>query len=76
MIEQGNSMMQVGDGNHGQLSQLGQSIAAGDLTARMDCQFNGVFARTRDDCNTTVAQLTQISGQIRASASTITFAAV
>ncbi|HIE5513997.1 TPA: methyl-accepting chemotaxis protein [Stenotrophomonas maltophilia] len=75
MIEQLNSMMQVADGNLGQLSQLLQSIAAGDLTARMDGQFNGVFARMRDDANTTVAQLTQIVGQIQASAGSITLAA-
>ncbi|WP_329893023.1 methyl-accepting chemotaxis protein [Stenotrophomonas sp. SMYL20] len=75
MIEQLNSMMQVADGNLGQLSQLLQSIAAGDLTARMDGQFNGVFARMRGDANTTVTQLTQIVGQIQASASSITLAA-
>ncbi|MBN5002147.1 MCP four helix bundle domain-containing protein [Stenotrophomonas maltophilia] len=75
MIEQLNSMMQVADGNLGQLSQLLQSIAAGDLTARMDGQFNGVFARMRDDANTTVTQLTQIVSQIQASASSITLAA-
>ncbi|QGM05461.1 methyl-accepting chemotaxis protein [Stenotrophomonas maltophilia] len=75
MIEQLNSMMQVADGNLGQLSQLLQSIAAGDLTARMDGQFNGVFARMRDDANTTVTRLTQIVGQIQASASSITLAA-
>ncbi|HGM5880943.1 TPA: methyl-accepting chemotaxis protein [Stenotrophomonas maltophilia] len=75
MIEHLNTMMQVADGNLGQLSQLLQSIAAGDLTARMDGQFNGVFARMRDDANTTVAQLTQIVGQIQASASSITLAA-
>jgi methyl-accepting chemotaxis protein len=75
MIEHLNTMMQVADGNLSQLSQLLQSIAAGDLTARMDGQFNGVFARMRDDANTTVAQLTQIVGQIQASASSITLAA-
>ncbi len=75
MIEHLNTMMQVADGNLGQLSQLLQSIAAGDLTTRMDGQFNGVFARMRDDANTTVAQLTQIVGQIQASASSITLAA-
>ena len=75
MIEHLNTMMQVADGNLGQLSQLLQSIATGDLTARMEGQFNGVFARMRDDANTTVAQLTQIVGQIQASASSITLAA-
>ncbi|QKW56896.1 methyl-accepting chemotaxis protein [Stenotrophomonas sp. NA06056] len=75
MIEQLNSMMQVADGNLGQLSQLLQAIAAGDLTARMDGQFHGVFARMRDDANTTVTQLTQIVSQIQASTSSITLAA-
>ncbi|MGE6334991.1 methyl-accepting chemotaxis protein [Stenotrophomonas sp. NPDC077659] len=75
MIEQLNSMMQVADSNLGQLSQLLQAIAEGDLTARMDGQFNGVFARMRDDANTTVTQLTQIVGQIQASAGSITLAA-
>ncbi|SDK75118.1 methyl-accepting chemotaxis protein [Stenotrophomonas pavanii] len=75
MIEHLNTMMQVADGNLGQLSQLLQSIAAGDLTTRMEGQFNGVFARMRDDANTTVTQLTQIVSQIQASASSITLAA-
>ncbi|WP_343652068.1 methyl-accepting chemotaxis protein [Stenotrophomonas sp.] len=75
MIDNLNTMMQVADGNLGQLSTLLQAIAEGDLTARMDGQFNGVFARMRDDANTTVAQLTQIVGQIQASTSSITLAA-
>ncbi|WP_445394511.1 methyl-accepting chemotaxis protein [Stenotrophomonas maltophilia] len=75
MIDHLNTMMEIADSNLGQLSQLLQSIAAGDLTARMDGQFNGVFARMRDDANATVTQLTRIVGQIQASASSITLAA-
>ncbi|OBU59554.1 methyl-accepting chemotaxis protein [Stenotrophomonas maltophilia] len=75
MIDHLNTMMEVADSNLGQFSQLLQSIAAGDLTARMDGQFNGVFARMRDDANATVTQLTRIVGQIQASASSITLAA-
>ncbi|HDS1556587.1 TPA: MCP four helix bundle domain-containing protein [Stenotrophomonas maltophilia] len=75
MIDHLNTMMEVADSNLGQLSQLLQSIAAGDLTARMDGQFNGVFARMRDDANATVTQLTRIVGQIQASTSSITLAA-
>jgi methyl-accepting chemotaxis protein len=56
-------------------SQLLSAIAEGDLTARMHGDYQGVFARMRDDANTTVAQLTQIVGQIQASASSITLAA-
>ncbi|HLM54394.1 MAG TPA: methyl-accepting chemotaxis protein, partial [Pseudoxanthomonas sp.] len=37
----------------------------GDLTARMDGDFHGVFARIRDDANATASQLTDIVGQIK-----------
>ncbi|CRD64352.1 methyl-accepting chemotaxis protein [Stenotrophomonas thermophila] len=75
MLENLNSMMAVSDDNLGKLSQLLSAIAEGDLTARMHGDYQGVFARMRDDANTTVAQLTQIVGQIQASASSITLAA-
>ncbi|HHA2381987.1 TPA: methyl-accepting chemotaxis protein [Stenotrophomonas maltophilia] len=75
MLENLNAMMAVSDDNLGKLSQLLSAIAEGDLTARMHGDYQGVFARMRDDANTTVAQLTQIVGQIQASASSITLAA-
>ncbi len=67
MIGHLNAMMQVSDENLGKLSQLLSAIAEGDLTARMQGDFQGVFATMRDDANATVAQLTQIVGQIRGS---------
>ncbi|PZS95117.1 chemotaxis protein [Stenotrophomonas maltophilia] len=75
MLENLNAMMAVSDDNLGKLSQLLSAIAEGDLTARMHGDYKGVFARMRDDANATVAQLTQIVGQIQASASSITLAA-
>jgi methyl-accepting chemotaxis protein len=75
MVEHLNTMMAVSDDNLGKLSDLLQSIAEGDLTARMDGQFHGVFARMRDDANTTVAQLTAIIGRIQHAASSINLAA-
>jgi len=75
MLENLNAMMAVSDDNLGKLSQLLSAIAEGDLTARMHGDYQGVFARMRDDANTTVAQLTRIVGQIQASASSITLAA-
>ncbi len=75
MLENLNAMMAVSDDNLGKLSQLLSAIAEGDLTARMHGNYQGVFARMRDDANTTVTQLTQIVGQIQASASSITLAA-
>ncbi|MCE4076837.1 methyl-accepting chemotaxis protein, partial [Stenotrophomonas acidaminiphila] len=52
-----------------------QAIARGDLTARMHGDFQGVFARMRDDANATVAQLTSIVGRIQTAASSINLAA-
>ncbi|MBH1645564.1 cache domain-containing protein [Stenotrophomonas maltophilia] len=75
MLENLNAMMAVSDDNLGKLSQLLSAIAEGDLTARMHGDYQGVFARMRADANPTVAQLTQIVGQIQASASSITLAA-
>ena len=75
MIANLNAMMQVSDDNLGKLSLLLSGIAEGDLTVRMQGDFQGVFARMRDDANATVSQLTQIVGQIQASASSINQAA-
>ncbi|MFL9582032.1 methyl-accepting chemotaxis protein [Stenotrophomonas sp. AB1(2024)] len=75
MIEHLNTMMEVADGNLSQLSHLLQAIASGDLTARMQGQFHGVFASMRDDANTTVAQLTQIVSRIQHASGSISTAA-
>ncbi|ASR44377.1 chemotaxis protein [Xanthomonas citri pv. mangiferaeindicae] len=71
MIEDLNRLMDAADGNLDQLSRLLQSIAAGDLTARMDGDFHGVFARMRDDANATVAQLTSIVARIQGASAAI-----
>ncbi|AWH25269.1 methyl-accepting chemotaxis protein [Stenotrophomonas sp. YAU14D1_LEIMI4_1] len=75
MLENLNAMMAVSDDNLGKLSELLSAIAEGDLTTRMHGDYQGVFARMRDDANSTVSQLTQIVGQIQASTSSITLAA-
>ncbi len=75
MIENLNTMMEVADGNLSQLSHLLQAIANGDLTARMEGEFHGVFASMRDDANTTVAQLTRIVGRIQQATGSISTAA-
>jgi methyl-accepting chemotaxis protein-1 (serine sensor receptor) len=70
-----NRLMQTTDENLVQVSTLLQAISRGDLTARMQGDFHGVFARMRDDCNATVDQLKQIVGRIQSSASSINLAA-
>ncbi len=69
-----NSLMETADGNLGRVSQLLQALADGNLTLRMEGEFNGVFAQMRDDANTTVEQLTAIVGRIQNAASSISLA--
>ncbi|MEA9608606.1 methyl-accepting chemotaxis protein [Xanthomonas campestris pv. plantaginis] len=57
------------------ISRLLSALAEGDLTVRMDGDFQGVFARMRDDANATVAQLTGIVSGIQTSATQINAAA-
>ncbi|WDI92713.1 methyl-accepting chemotaxis protein [Xanthomonas campestris] len=75
MVESLNHLMSTADGNLQSLSSLLQSIAAGDLTARMSGEFRGVFAQMRDDANATASQLAQIVGNIQQSAVSINAAA-
>ncbi len=75
MVHNLNTMIETTDGNLSQLSTLLQAIASGDLTARMDGDFHGVFATLRDDANATVAQLTSIVGRIQGAAASINLAA-
>jgi methyl-accepting chemotaxis protein len=70
-----NRLMETTDSNLSDVSALLQAIARGDLTARMHGDFQGVFARMRDDANATVAQLTSIVGRIQTAASSINLAA-
>ncbi|MEA9885012.1 methyl-accepting chemotaxis protein [Xanthomonas campestris pv. raphani] len=75
MVESLNNLMSTADGNLQALSGLLQSIAAGDLTARMSGEFRGVFAQMRDDANATATQLAEIVGSIKTSAVSIKGAA-
>ncbi|MBV6807017.1 methyl-accepting chemotaxis protein [Xanthomonas euvesicatoria] len=75
MVESLNQLMATADGSLQALSGMLQAIAAGDLTARMDGQFQGVFAQMRDDANATVTQLAGIVGHIQTSAVSINAAA-
>ncbi len=70
-----NGLMETTDGNLSEVSALLQAIARGDLTARMEGDFHGVFARMRDDANATVAQLTDIVSRIQDASTAINTAA-
>ncbi|WP_081317790.1 methyl-accepting chemotaxis protein, partial [Xanthomonas translucens] len=74
MVQNLNAMMQVSDLTLGELSQLLQAIAAGDLSVRMHGEFHGVFASMRDDANATAEQLAGIVGRIQTAAASINVA--
>ncbi|MBO9828371.1 MCP four helix bundle domain-containing protein [Xanthomonas sp. A2111] len=75
MVDGLNQLMATTDGNLQALSKLLQDIASGDLTTRMEGQFQGVFAQMREDADATVAQLTGIVGRIQHASGQITGAA-
>ena len=60
-----NQLMQTTDENLSETSTLLRAIAQGDLTVRMQGDFQGVFASIRDDANATASQLTDIVGRIK-----------
>ncbi|WP_269670575.1 methyl-accepting chemotaxis protein [Stenotrophomonas sp. SY1] len=75
MVRSLNTMMQVSDNNLSQISALLRALAQGDLTVTMRGDFQGVFARMRDDANTTIAQLSGIVSRIQQAAESINLAA-
>ena len=58
-----------------QISQLLSALSRGDLTVHMQGEFQGVYARIRDDANSTIAQLTTIVGSIQTASGSLTGAA-
>ena len=75
MVVNLNTLMQTADSSLSSLSQLLKSVAAGDLTVKMDGQYDGVFAAMRDDANATVANLTDIVTRIQHTTGSINAAA-
>ncbi|WP_313171776.1 methyl-accepting chemotaxis protein [Stenotrophomonas sp.] len=75
MVRALNSMMQVSDDNLGEVSRLLRALADGDLTVKLSGDAQGVFARMRDDANSTVNQLAGIVSGIQQSADSINLAA-
>ncbi|CTP88681.1 methyl-accepting chemotaxis protein [Xanthomonas graminis] len=53
------------------ISRLLSALSQGDLTARMDGDLHGVFARIRDDANATALQLETIVRQIQGASDSI-----
>lgn len=71
LAQQLNGLMEANATSIEQISALLSALSRGDLTARMDGDFQGVFGRIRDDANATIAQLTSIVGNIQQASTNI-----
>ncbi len=74
MVEHLNGMMASSQASIADVSDVLRAISHGDLTARMEGEYEGVFAHARR-CRTTTAQLTGIVRGIQVAADSINNAA-
>ncbi len=70
-----NTLLDTNAASIEQISSLLSSLSRGDLRARMQGNFEGVYARIRDDADATIDQLTTIISGIQAASSRINNAA-
>ena len=66
-----NKLMRVNESGLHRVTEVLGALAAGDLTKKMDGDFQGIFARLRDDANRTVDELTSMIGRIKYAAGEI-----
>ncbi|HGM7288397.1 TPA: methyl-accepting chemotaxis protein [Stenotrophomonas maltophilia] len=75
LAQQINGLLDANAGSIEQISGLLAALSQGDLTVRMHGDYQGVFARMRDDANATAAQLSEIVTRIKQSSRAISSAA-
>ena len=75
LARQINTLLDANANSLEQISNLLSALSRGDLTVRMQGNFQGVFARMRDDANTTTEQLGSIINRIKQSTLSINTAA-
>ena len=75
LAQQLNGLLDANGATIDQVSALLAALSQGDLTVRIHGDFEGVFARMRDDANATAEQLTEIVGRIKHSSVAINSAA-
>ncbi|USJ00617.1 methyl-accepting chemotaxis protein [Xanthomonas prunicola] len=71
LAQQLNALLDANAVSIAEVSRLLSALADGDLSARMQGDFHGVFATMRDDANTTAEQLAQVIGRIQQAAGSI-----
>ena len=70
-----NSLLETSGSAISEIAVLLEGMAAGDLTRTIHTDYQGTFAKLRDDANGTVGRLRELVGEIQVSADTINIAA-
>ncbi len=70
-----NTLMELTARGLGEVVRVLGAVSHGDLTQRMDGDYQGTFGQLKDDTNNTVTKLRDLIGQIKESADTINTAA-
>jgi methyl-accepting chemotaxis protein len=70
-----NGLMTTSEQGLNDVATLLQAFADGDLTQRIERDYQGLFGQVKDSANTTAENLTRILGEVRASADSLTGAA-
>ena len=56
------------------VAQILQRVAAGDLTQKIDADYQGIFGQLKDDTNTTIERLREVVGRIKDATEAISIA--
>lgn len=66
-----NQLMDTSDKGLNDIARVLGAIAEGDLTERVDAEYQGTFLKLKDFCNRTTENLTRMIGEIRGASDTI-----
>ena len=70
-----NQLLEVSEGAMTDASQVLAAFAEGDLTHRIERDYQGLFAKVKDSANATAENLTRVIGEVRAASDALTGAA-
>ena len=70
-----NQLIDTSEQGLNDVAQVLAAFAEGDLTQRMERDYQGLFGKVKDSANTTAENLTRIMDEVRAAADALTGAA-
>ncbi|MFZ6799005.1 methyl-accepting chemotaxis protein [Undibacterium sp. Di24W] len=70
-----NQLMETSEVGLNDIARLLQSFSEGDLTARIERDYSGLFGQVKDSANSTAENLTGVLGEVRTAADALTNAA-